>query len=541
MNQQPRRLLKKSRKRSTERLSTGSKDNVDEDCWISTYPKPKTTMVDKKSKSSLLNVNESDLSDSDDSLPLGSSARKQQKEKAKPSKFSKKLNGNNKKCWNDDDDCSSSSPSSHDDESVTKVKKKSLLEYSKKSTSTKKQSTNTNITTKQSKVQVTTKPKSSKQKQAAVAGKAKKEKKHTKISRTSINKISTAGVRNTAPIVSNAQNKANQVPISEDITSISQLQWYKKILSHTDHEFSNKESLQPCRILSQKEAMKYQRQQQQQLNSNNNNNNEKKNIVIQYIQYENIHKGTYKIVHSNTLIPMGYKSKDGLSFTFNDDYLSRYMNESRYRSNIHALESERLYLHRVFNAAREMERMMRMKKEYDDYCNDDDDDDVSSNSNSSSRSSGSSGSGNNSSDDDDDIKVNTKKKTLRGRIMDEKSSRKARGRVQFEVELNNTDDDDNDNSDDDDEFDDLEVPYTQAITFDPDDLVGDEEQSNEPIRPGDVIEYYSPIHVAGDPRGLRQATVLSVDPDDETPLVLSNGEGLPSNTKSETYQSQEWQ
>jgi len=59
----------------------------------------------------------------------------------------------------------------------------------------------------------------------------------------------------------------------------------------------------------------------------------------------------------------------------------------------------------------------------------------------------------------------------------------------------------------------------------------EEEQSNEPIRPGDVIEYYSPIFVAGDARGLRQATVLSTDPHDDMPLVLSNGEGLPTNTK----------
>ena len=224
--QQPKRLLKKSRKSTTERLSTGSRDNVDEDGWISTYPKSKIKVKNStkksKSKSSLLvNVNESDLSDSDDdSLPLGSSSARKQK-KAKPSKFSKKLNGNNKKSWNVDDDCSS-------DGSVTEVKKKSLLEYSKKkSTATKKkQPTNINITTKQSKVQVTTKPKSSKQQQVAVA-KAKKTKKHNnKISRTSINKISTAGVR-TAP-VSDAQNKANQVPISEDITSISQLNGIKR-------------------------------------------------------------------------------------------------------------------------------------------------------------------------------------------------------------------------------------------------------------------------------------------------------------------------
>ena len=51
------------------------------------------------------------------------------------------------------------------------------------------------------------------------------------------------------------------------------------------------------------------------------------------------------------------------------------------------------------------------------------------------------------------------------------------------------------------------------------------------IRPGDVIQYYNPIFVAGDPRGLRETSVLSVDPNNYFPLVLSNGEGLPSTCK----------
>lgn len=53
-------------------------------------------------------------------------------------------------------------------------------------------------------------------------------------------------------------------------------------------------------------------------------------------------------------------------------------------------------------------------------------------------------------------------------------------------------------------------------------------KSNEPICPGDVILYYCPMSVAGDPRGLRTATVLSVDPNHSMPLVLGNSEGLPS-------------
>jgi hypothetical protein len=45
-----------------------------------------------------------------------------------------------------------------------------------------------------------------------------------------------------------------------------------------------------------------------------------------------------------------------------------------------------------------------------------------------------------------------------------------------------------------------------------------------------VIEYYSPIFAAGDPRGLGDTSVLAVDPNNNFPLVFSNAEGLPSTT-----------
>lgn len=77
----------------------------------------------------------------------------------------------------------------------------------------------------------------------------------------------------------------------------------------------------------------------------------------------------------------------------------------------------------------------------------------------------------------------------------------------------------------------LDAPYTQAINFDPDLNNLDDTVSNEPIRPGDVIEYYSPVFVVGDKRGLRQATVLSVAPEAEVILTLSNGECLPEDTR----------
>jgi hypothetical protein len=61
----------------------------------------------------------------------------------------------------------------------------------------------------------------------------------------------------------------------------------------------------------------------------------------------------------------------------------------------------------------------------------------------------------------------------------------------------------------------------------------DRKQSNEPIHPGNVIEYYDPIGVFGDKRWLCSATVEAVDPVNcsHMPLVLSNGDGIPSTTK----------
>ena len=56
-------------------------------------------------------------------------------------------------------------------------------------------------------------------------------------------------------------------------------------------------------------------------------------------------------------------------------------------------------------------------------------------------------------------------------------------------------------------------------------------RSNKPIRPGDVIEYYSPIGVAGDKRWLCHARVESVNPvNSYMPLFLDNTEGIPSTT-----------
>jgi hypothetical protein len=51
-----------------------------------------------------------------------------------------------------------------------------------------------------------------------------------------------------------------------------------------------------------------------------------------------------------------------------------------------------------------------------------------------------------------------------------------------------------------------------------------------------MIEYYCPMHVWGDPRGLRHATVMAVDPGNTMPLVLSNGDRIPSTNKVKPIQ-----
>lgn len=66
--------------------------------------------------------------------------------------------------------------------------------------------------------------------------------------------------------------------------------------------------------------------------------------------------------------------------------------------------------------------------------------------------------------------------------------------------------------------------YASAITLEP-------SRKKEPIRPGDVISYYSHVFVSGDKRGLRTATVLSVDAKGDPVLKLSNGEYLPKDTQ----------
>ncbi len=54
---------------------------------------------------------------------------------------------------------------------------------------------------------------------------------------------------------------------------------------------------------------------------------------------------------------------------------------------------------------------------------------------------------------------------------------------------------------------------------------------SELICGGDLINYYDPIGVSGDPQRLREATVLTIDQDDEYPLTLHTCDIVPKGSK----------
>jgi hypothetical protein len=83
---------------------------------------------------------------------------------------------------------------------------------------------------------------------------------------------------------------------------------------------------------------------------------------------------------------------------------------------------------------------------------------------------------------------------------------------------------------------DLEIPYEfdDNVAFHGCKDIKDEtnvlsEKRSEPLRPGDVIQYCSPIFCAGDPRGRRTAIVISTDPSSRDCMIsLDNCEALPN-------------
>ena len=324
-------------------------------------------------------------------------------------------------------------------------------------------------------------PKSNKkEKSYNTNGECKKSSKETTMPRAAFTKVAhrvgKAGIRtsttpkNAPSSTACSSSRANKVPMPEGITSPSQLQWYRIILGQG--KSGMREKLQPCRKLSAGEMFDYRRKHGGQENNEGT-------TIIEYLTLSNEKTNHCLCVDDNLLIPFGYRTRDGISFTFNEDYLQRFMQEQRKICRPSELETLKLFIERVFRHA------IRMEKEAKEQADEDLED-----------------------------------------YYDDCSIGKDKRRVQFVADEESRDDNENESDDE------LDAPYTQAITFDPDNSepLAENETSNEPIRVGDVIEYYSPIHVAGDPRGLRQATVLAIDPKNEIPLVLDNAECIPNDT-----------
>jgi len=76
----------------------------------------------------------------------------------------------------------------------------------------------------------------------------------------------------------------------------------------------------------------------------------------------------------------------------------------------------------------------------------------------------------------------------------------------------------------------METPY--ELAHDAPNMFPQEtfDKKTEPLRPGDVIRYFSPIYCAGDSRGKRVATVLSTNPSSSYMIRLDNNEILPNET-----------
>lgn len=238
--------------------------------------------------------------------------------------------------------------------------------------------------------------------------------------------------------------------------------------------------------------------------------------MIQRLDFPNTTSGRYAFVDTHSLIP--FENVDG---DINEEALGRYIqnqSEKQYNSNV---EAEKIFLTMVFDRAVALEEEAKEKasQELKDYYGDSFSDDSDGGGKKLAAAYAPAGD-----DDDDDESFECPREQFE---LEEDDQSLDTPRDQFELaDTSNSKDEEDEGM-----MDSLDAPYTQAITYDPDDFNMEDENSNEPIRPGDVIEYFSPIYVAGDKRGLRRATILAVRPKEEIILVLSNGEVLLHDSK----------
>ncbi|KAL7483666.1 hypothetical protein ACHAW6_011149 [Cyclotella cf. meneghiniana] len=284
-----------------------------------------------------------------------------------------------------------------------------------------------------------------------------------------------------------ARTNVRHEKIAENITSPSQLKWHR-----TGQKRNNAHAitLRPCRILSPEEAYRAKRKYKLDVLMGHS--------LVQFLIYTNTTTEAYDSVGNDSLFPFQAKG----TMTLDEKYLAQYLQQqSKVCKNID-LEAERLFLIHLFEHAVRIETESKKRTQIDleNYYH--------------------------ANDFIDDI-FRVSKRPCDGvdfkETCEEEEDVLETPRPLFEFE------EQSERGSIDDEF--LDAPYTQSINFDPDLNNLDDGISNEPIRPGDVIEYYSPIFVVGDKRGLRQTTVLCVDPKADVILGLSNGECLPEDTR----------
>eukprot|EP00956_Cyclotella_meneghiniana_P012527 scaffold17826_cov72-Cyclotella_meneghiniana.AAC.1 len=281
-----------------------------------------------------------------------------------------------------------------------------------------------------------------------------------------------------------AKSRADNAKLPKHITSPSQLRWHRiRIKKKKIWELN----VRPCRILGMGEAARAKKR--------HNLDSKSGNAVIQFLTYPDLTDGEYDLVDDTTLFPFCEADAGVLDQKSLDEYVKQ--QKGKIRKSVQ-VEAEKLFLMRVFENAKRIEaesndvRAPKDLKYDDEYSSSEKPQHTYDEENTKSLAIDAS--------DDDELET--------PRPLFEEEEEKSAINEDF-----------------------LDCPYTQAMNFDPDSNNLDEDVSNEPMRPGDVIEYYSPIFVVGDKRGLRQATILGISPEANIILDLSTGDCLPEDTR----------
>lgn len=280
-----------------------------------------------------------------------------------------------------------------------------------------------------------------------------------------------------------AKSRADNAKLPKHIRSSSQLRWHRvRIKKKKIWELN----VRPCRILDAGEAARAKKKQ--------NLGSKSGNAAIQFLTYPDLTDGEYELVDDTALFPFCDADAGALDLKSLDEYVKQQKGKIRKSVDV---EAEKLFLMRLFEHAKRIEAELNNMKARKDLK-----DDIEYSSSEKPQHTYDEGKTESRADASDDEELETPRPLFE---------------EQEEEQPINED------------F--LDCPYTQAMNFDPDSNDLDEDVSNEPMRPGDVIEYYSPIFVVGDKRGLRQAVILGISPEADVILDLSTSDCLPEDTR----------